>query len=592
MLANPLPAYKRAISSRVQRLRTPKWRRDLSAWLNKKVRPALESEAEFRVSELLAQLASRLAPVLAELDRGPCVLDERTFAAQFYHALAPLTFATDIMEKGAKIRAYCDIGATLAVFDAMLPQIAGELGLDDVEVAIRLGKAEHRREAFVFAGRRLLAKGQHEEAAAFARSALDMMTSCPHSQKLLIGALQARRSAGGSLTEAEENSLADLRGRFCPRPFEIIVSGQGVRWNERLDTTEQVMGSTYACDCAAWVPFVTGNMLEGESADAVWNSPGMQEVRRSVLDGDFSYCNRTTCPAIVNSSLPRTEEVTTPRLRRIIEQRETVLADGPRIVALGHDSSCNLACPTCRHDVIMANRAEAKQLERGRDRVILPMLRNASVSVQMTSWGDPFASRHYRSILEALQGPEYDGVRLFLLTNGIGLTPHTWATMPHLKERIVELRVSVDAASKDTYEKVRRPGRWEVIRENLEAMSAVDRAGTFLRNRSSSELPTVRTDLNVVMEEPYTFVMAFVVQRENFRDMPAFVRLGEALGAGVVFQKYYSLGHEAPAVYAAKDVTSPSHPDHTEFQAILHDEVMQSPNVSSAFLRQLETRSA
>jgi MoaA/NifB/PqqE/SkfB family radical SAM enzyme len=311
-----------------------------------------------------------------------------------------------------------------------------------------------------------------------------------------------------------------------------------------------------------------------------------------VLDGDYSYCSRTSCPAIVNGALPKSDEVTAPRLRRIIEQRETVVTDGPRVVAFGHDSSCNLACPTCRHDVVMANREQAERLERGRDQVILPMLRDRSIAVQMTSWGDPFASRHYRSILEALHAPEYDGVRLFLLTNGIGLTPHVWQTMPHLRDKIVELRVSVDAASRDTYEKVRRPGRWDVILKNLGVMSEIDRAGTFLRNRSTAETPTVRTDLNVVMEEPYSFVIAFVVQRENFREMPAFVRLGETLGAAVVFQKYYSFGHEAPAVYAAKDVTAPSHPDHAEFQAILHDPVMQSANVSRAFLRQLETRTA
>jgi MoaA/NifB/PqqE/SkfB family radical SAM enzyme len=593
MLANPIPTYKAAISRNIRRLRTPKWRRDISVWLDRHVAPALHSEGEGRVEAVLEQVAERLTPVLAALDRGAAVLDERVFAGQFYHALAPLTFGEDIMERGAKIRAYCDIGATLAVFDAILPEIASELGLDEVEVATRLGtSAEGRREALVFAGRRLLASGRHEEAAVFARRSLDMMTSCPHSQALLMGALRARRDAGGSLTEAEENGLADLSGRFCPRPFEVLVSGQGVGWNERLGKTKQVMGSTYACDCAAWLPFVTGNLLEGESPDAVWNSPGMQEVRRSVLDGDYSYCSRTSCPAIVNKALPLREEVTTPRLRRIIDQNETVVDDGPRIVAFGHDSSCNLACPTCRHEVIMANREEAEQLERGRDQVILPMLRNSRVSVQMTSWGDPFASRHYRSILEALKNPEYNGVRLFLLTNGIGLTAHTWAAMPHLKDKIVELRVSVDAASKDVYEKVRRPGRWEVILENLEVMGSLERAGTFVRNRAAGDTPAVRTDLNVVMEEPYTFVIAFVVQRENFRDMPAFVRLGEALGAGVVFQKYYSFGHEAPAIYAAKDVTSSLHPDHLEFQAILHDEVMQSPNVSHAFLRQLETRSA
>lgn len=583
--------YSPRLAQGIRLLRAPAWRRRLRNWIAKNVEPRLTSaRGPEHLREVLDQVAQRLAPPMDCLRRGASVLDDYNFTQNLHHAFDPLAFSPEITADGAKLRAYCDIGASLVMFDALLPKLAAELSVGEIDAAMRIATASNRREGFIAAGRRLLAEGRHEDAAACARRALDTMTSCPISQRLLLDALRALRAAGAKLTTAEENGLADLRGRFCPRPFEMIVSGQGVRWNEKTGTTEQVMGSTYACDCAAWVPFVTGNMLEGESADAVWNSPGMQEVRRSVLDGDYSYCSRTTCPAIINGALPRVEEVTAPRLRQIIDNHETVITDGPRIVALGHDSSCNLACPTCRTDLMMANREQSERLDRGRDKVILPMLQNREIAVQMTSWGDPFASRHYRSILETLHEPEYDGVRLFLLTNGLGLTAHTWKTMPHLAEKIVELRVSVDAASKVTYENVRRPGKWETIRENLCVMGEVNRKGTFLRNRTGVHAP--RTELNVVMEEPYSFVIAFVVQHANFREIPAFVRLGEELGASVVFQKYYSFGHESPAAFAAKDVTSPSHPDHEEFQAILRDPIMQSPHVSSAFLRQLETRSA
>ena len=81
---------------------------------------------------------------------------------------------------------------------------------------------------------------------------------------------------------------------------------------------------------------------------------------------------------------------------------------------------------------MMANKEQSERLDRGRDQVILPLLRNRQIGVHLTSWGDPFASRHYRSILEALRAPEYDSVRLYLLTNGLGLTPHTWKAMPQL----------------------------------------------------------------------------------------------------------------------------------------------------------------
>ncbi|HYO77113.1 MAG TPA: radical SAM/SPASM domain-containing protein [Thermoanaerobaculia bacterium] len=415
------------------------WRRRLRLSVEPRVAPLLVSErGEAHVRAVLEYIRLRVSLALALLAGGPSVLDDSQFARELHSAFSPLAFAPEITVKGAKLRAYCDISATVTLFDAILREIAEALSLDELEIATRIAAVSvGGREAHIAAGHRLLAAGRYDEAAAHARLALDIISACPISQKLLVDALRARRAAGATLTDAEENGQADLRGRFCPRPFEVIVSGQGVRWDETTGATAQVMGSTYACDCAAWVPFVTGNMLEGESADAVWNSPGMQEVRRSVLDGDFSYCSRTLCPLINNGVLPRNEEITAPRLRRIIENREVVVTDGPRLVALGHDSSCNLACPTCRNDLVIANKEESERLEAGRDRVILPMLQNRQIGVHMTSWGDPFASRHYRSILEALRGPEYDGVRLYLNTNGLGLTPHTWKAMPQLAQKIV-----------------------------------------------------------------------------------------------------------------------------------------------------------
>jgi MoaA/NifB/PqqE/SkfB family radical SAM enzyme len=541
----------------------------------------------------MAGLTKRLARVLPSLNRGPSVLDDRKFATSFQNALNWIAYQEEVTGSESKLRAYCDITASLAVFELLVQEIAAEFSTPGVEgeisVALRLAAAAGSwREPHVAAGRRMLSAGRYDEAVDCARRALNIVTACPVSQRLLMDALRERRRAGGSIDHVEQNGLADLRGRFCPRPFEVLVSGQSTRWNDATNLTEQVMGSSYLCDCAAWLPYVAGNVVEAESPDAVWNSEQAQEIRRSVLDGDYSYCSRTMCPSILNDALPRSEDVTSPRLRRIIERRETILEDGPRLIALGHDSSCNLACPSCRVGIIMADKAQNERLERARDRVILPMLRDRHVGLHLTAWGDPFASRHYRSILEALRAPEFDGVKLYLLTNGLGLTPNVWKAMPHLAEKIVELRVSVDAASKETYENVRRPGRWEVIRENLTVMGEMSRAGTFLRNRFAGGFQSASSDLLLDIEHPVSFLLAFVVQSANFREMPSFVKLAEEVGAdAVVFQKYYSFGHEGAAVFSARDVAAPEHPEHEQLQAVLRDPLMQSPRVVQAFLNQI-----
>jgi hypothetical protein len=551
------------------------------------------AKGEQHVVEVVRGLAARLAPVLPALNRGPSVLDDPSFATSLQHTLSWISYQEDIVGSEAKLRAYCDITSSLAVFDLLLREIAREFALRgvaaEIAVALRLAAAAGNwREPLVAAGRRLLSAGRYDEAADCARRALNVVTACPVSQLLLMDALRERRRAGGTIDRVEQSGLVELKGRFCPRPFEVLVSGQSTRWNEATNLTEQVMGASYLCDCAAWLPFVAGNVVEADAPDAVWNSVAAQEIRRSVLDGDYSYCSRTMCPSIANDLLPRTDEVTAPRLRRIIEHHETVLADGPRLIALGHDSSCNLACPSCRTGILMADKAENEKLESARDRVILPLLRGRQVGLHLTSWGDPFASRHYRSILEALREPAFDGVKLYLLTNGLGLTPNVWAAMPHLAEKIVELRVSVDAASRETYENVRRPGRWEVLRENLTVMGELSKAGRFLRNRFAGGGQSVSSDLFLDVAHPVSFVLAFVVQSANFREMPAFVKLAEEVNAdAVVFQKYYSFGHEGAAVFSAKDVTSPAHSEHEQLLSVLRDPAMQSPRVIQLFMDQL-----
>ena len=565
--------------------RRPAWRARLDQWMAANARELLKSaRGEAHLDGVARELAQRLTPVLARLCEGAAVLDDREFATEFQNTLSWLAYQGDITRKDSKLRAYCDVTASVAILTRLVNEIAKEFsraGLNESEVASKLADAAGGwREPLIIAGRRALAEGRSDDAAKYARRALNIVSACPESQRLLIDALRER--AG----------VPDLRGRFCPRPFEVLVSGQTTAWNDATNTTEQVMGASYLCDCAAWLPFIAGNVVEAVSPDDVWNSEAAQEIRRSILDGDFSYCSRTLCPIIVNDTLPRSEDVTAPRLRRIIDRRETILDDGPRLIALGHDSSCNLACPSCRVGLVMADKPQNERLDRARERVILPLLRNRQVGLHLTSWGDPFASRHYRSILEALRHDDFNGVSLFLLTNGLGLTKNAWTSMPHLAEKIVELRVSVDAATKETYEDVRRPGRWEIIRENLNVMGELSRAGTFRRNRFSGGTQSVTSDLFLDTEHA-SFVLAFVVQRANFREMPAFVRLAEEVNADtIVFQRYYSFGHEGSDVFSSKDVASPAHPEHAELQAILADPILQSPRVLQTFMAQLIDRPA
>ncbi len=557
------------------------WRLRIGAWLMREVAPLIESrEGDARRNEVVRELARRLAP---SLRRSRLVPDDPAFARQLHFAALWLSGQDDILARGRKLRAYCDVTASLAVFDRLVDAMARELRIDGAEVAARLAAGAPRwREPLILAGRRKLEAGLFDDALALARRACTLMSACPSASQLLIDALRARRDARQALAATEANGLADLRDRFCARPFEVLVSTQTSRWSASTNQLEQVMGEAYLCDCAAWLPFSIGNIIDSESPQAIWNSAGAQEIRKSILDGEFRYCSRTLCPAIVNDKLPKRDEVTSPRLRAIIDRNQTALDDPPSLLSLGHDSSCNLACPSCRPNLIMADREQNQRLDLARDRVILPLLRGNRIGLRLTAWGDPFASRHYRSILEALQADEFREVRLYLMTNGLLLTRAQWEAMPHLAERVVALSVSVDAATPQTYEDVRRPGRWDVIEENLRFFGELRRDGCFEAG------PGDEAD----GFEGSGYTINFVVQGANFREMPAFARMGREIGADhVCFQKYISFGHEAGPAFAGKDVAAPGHPEHGEFLAVLQDPELRDPRISFTQLEALVGRS-
>jgi MoaA/NifB/PqqE/SkfB family radical SAM enzyme len=396
----------------------------------------------------------------------------------------------------------------------------------------------------------LLERDDVDRAIVSIERALRIQAVCQTAQQRLMQALRRKRALGGTGPELDAADY-DLSDKFCPMPFAHLATG----WK----------GNAFACDCPAWVPFPIGNVLEASTAEAVWNSPTAIEIRRSILDGDFSYCSRTLCAYIAARKLPRKDEVVDPLMRRYIEKRTTTIAEAPRMVQLNYDNTCNLACPSCRTGMIVAKREERDAYARARDRVILPLLKRVNGQSYLSGGGEAFSSPHYRSILSVLNRRDYPGLSLHLITNGLLATEQQWNAFPDLPEMIDVLSVSIDAATAGTYEQLRRPGRWATLLPNLEVMAEMRRAG---RIRS--------------------FWINFVVQKDNYREMPAFVELGEHLGVDRIwFQRVTNYGAYAEARFADVDVTAPSHPEHSALLEILRLPLLQGPSIKREMLMPL-----
>jgi MoaA/NifB/PqqE/SkfB family radical SAM enzyme len=456
-----------------------------------------------------------------------------------------------IRHKDLKLKSYVDVSlqtGLLRIFAEYLSAVRGvKVTADPLAVtALLLDHFPTSRPALLARAEILLEKGEVDAAIDTAQTALRVQAVCTSAQQLLMRAYQAKRDTG-SKDEALKVLDYDLTDKFCPMPFTHLSAG----WQ----------AEAFLCSCPAWLPFSAGNVLTAEAPDAVWNSEAASEIRRSILDGDFSYCSRTLCYYIAARKLPRKDEITAPGLRGYIDNHST-RAQPPVMVELAYDTTCNLACPSCRTELIVEKADVQDAHTQAVDRVILPLLKTAKLGY-LSAGGEAFASKHMRSVLSRLNREEYPQLQLHLITNAQLLTPQRWGAFPHLAKMIGILSVSIDAATAETYENLRRPGKWDVLLNNLEFIAGMRRTG-----------------------EIRSLGINFVVQKDNFREMPNFVELGARLGADMVwFQRVVNYGSYDEGTIADVDVSSPAHPEHAGLLEILRNPALRDPRINrDAFL--------
>ena len=507
-------------------------------------RDAMLASLTSHAQQLTAQFGTRL-----DGGDGGCA-----FAQSLLDACARVDNG-NVWHAALKFRSYVDISIqvmALRIFVERLSTVSGEAATAGPRgvTALLLAHQPNARAALLVDADLRLDSGDADGAIETIQRALRIQSVCATAQQMLFRAYRVKREQGS--TAPELNVLDyDLRDKFCPLPFT------------HMSTSFQ--GSTHACSCPAWVPFSIGNILEAESADAVWNSDVAAEIRRSVLDGDYSYCSRTLCSYISAQKLPRRSDIVDPKLREYIERHTTRVDEQPKMVELNHDPTCNLACPSCRTEIVAAAANDVDVYARATARVILPLLKKVDGLTYITGGGEAFASQHFRSILRALNRAEYPGLYVYLITNGLLITPSRWSEFPDLPEMVDIVAVSVDAACAETYEKLRRPGKWAALMRSLEFLAGLRQAKKIRR-----------LGLN------------FVVQKDNFREILDFVALGDSIGADQIwFQRVVNYGTYDEATFADVNVATPTHPDHAELLEILRNPVFKRRTLLTHMLMSL-----
>jgi len=334
-----------------------------------------------------------------------------------------------------------------------------------------------------------------------------------------------------------------MNDKFCNKPFDNFEIHED--------------GNVSVC-CTMWLPEIIGN-INHQSMDDIFNSDIAKDIRRSILDGSFKYCNAELCPHLVTGTLPEREQM---QDSRYLTEEGTF----PLFFNFCNDASCNLSCPSCRlskKNIFKGHIYNEKK--KSNDNIVEYALKNAkenpdtTIYMHITGSGDPFASRIYREFLFGFDGREYPNVKINLQTNGVMLTPKYWKMMEKCIGNINSIQVSFDAATPATYSITRRDGDWNTLVNNYNFLAW---------KRSQKEFDSLRAD--------------FVVQDYNYREMPDFAELLLDIWGGtdnLVFQKIVNWGTYSEEEFKQREICNKEHPEYNDFLNILKDDRLRHPKI-------------
>jgi len=247
-----------------------------------------------------------------------------------------------------------------------------------------------------------------------------------------------------------------------------------------------------------------------------------RHLQGSIADGTYRYCNEHQCSYIKSGAVLHGQPDRIQHLRLAI------------------DDSCNLRCPSCRKGMIFHKEGSAYNLGiRLADRINEWLYDYAHpIQVHIGSDGDPFASHVYRHFME--QTPERDNIKYSILTNGL-LFKEFHTRVPYVINNLQELGVSIDGATKETYEKLRLGGKWDKINDNLECISKLKE------------------------QHGFQFILHFVVQEDNYHEMEDIILLGKKYNADRVWLNKME-DWNVSANFEERDIFRSSHPLHGDYR--------------------------
>ena len=326
--------------------------------------------------------------------------------------------------------------------------------------------------------------------------------------------------------------------RHCRRPWQTL----GVN----------SFGDVFICISPAWIPKFAGNILASNDIFNILNSSKARAIRNEIMNNRYYFCNFNLCGYTRNLTSDQLSKAATSyedlQPLTFINQPDTVtLTEIPRDIIFDFDHTCNYKCPSCRSELINYNKHPIiaplnKKIAEKAKTMIIDKIGSQPIEIRWAG-GEPFISRAYLDLMEyTIQRHPHGNVKHCIQTNGSYLK-----SRDHLVQRLLphmsELRISFDAATADTYHKIRVNGIWDNLMENVQWVMDVIQRNNF----------------------PVRVSADFVVQKQNFKEIVQFKQLVNSMGIQQInYQRMWNWSTWSQEEFDANNVYHHNHPDYDE----------------------------
>lgn len=327
----------------------------------------------------------------------------------------------------------------------------------------------------------------------------------------------------------------------CRNPWEKLVINQ--------------FGLTYNCISPAWLPKSIGSLLDYDDFFDLLNTYEARAIRSEIDLKRYSYCNSKICGHLSNNYSRTQYHPDTNDTSLLTEEQFTetsLITKLPSEICFDFDYTCNFKCPSCRLEMINHNHGPMVEINTN----IVDKIKKVILDRYITSntplnirWagGEPFLSHAYLELFDYMIDNNAMYIKNIIQTNGSYLNRRK-KLLKNFLPYIKEFRISFDAGTELTYKNVRINGDWQTLVKNC----------TYIK-----ELITAQNTNTILISD-------YVVQLENFKEIPQYIELAKGLGFDIIYlNKLWSWGTWEDEEFKRLNICDRNHPDYPKLIEIL-----------------------